>query len=229
MSSRQPLFTEKNFTGLMSDERVAFDPNYLNRDDDDSVINSSCTHFNSASPGIHLTDERVGSDDRVDDVREFLDNIDSGCLDSKRSANESSDDNSIIVTETFQIGSTIPSLLMADHDVSLRLVVYPTARSVSMGCEPMTGIRISDDVLTMETNSGCSENTSILSLSRPSDSDKNHIIGLRHDDGFIFVTQQYVLPKELNITGQTAEIHLHEATYTHIRFVIIIGRDYLGI
>ena len=64
VSSRQPLFTENKFKGLMSDERVAFDQCCFYRDDDDTG-NISCSHFNSASPVIHLTDERVGSVDRT--------------------------------------------------------------------------------------------------------------------------------------------------------------------
>ena len=84
VSSRQPFFTENKFKGLMSDKRVAFDQCCLYRDDDDRG-NISCSHFNSASPVIHLTDERVGSVDRMDDDREFLDNIDFGCLNSFRS------------------------------------------------------------------------------------------------------------------------------------------------
>ena len=105
VSSRQPPFTENNFKGLMSDERVAFGQDYFIRNNDDSGINS-CPHFNSASPVIHLADERVGSVDRMDDDFEFPDHMDSGCLDSFRASEK-------FCKEVFFVDEiSLPSLLL---------------------------------------------------------------------------------------------------------------------
>ena len=64
----------------------------------------------------------------------------------------------------------------------------------------------------MKAEVGSSENPSTLSSFRPSDSDNDHISGLRHDDGVVMMARENVSPKESDITGQTVEIQLHGAT-----------------